>query len=75
VIVTPEGRSISYALKLNFSATNNEAEYEALVAGLKLAKELGIQTLQILCDSQLVVFQVKGDYQAKGARLAPITFS
>ena len=56
VLVTPENRSICYALKLNFSATNNEAEYEALIAGLKLVGELGVKSVEIFCDSQLVVY-------------------
>ena len=71
VLITPENRSICYALKLDFPATNNEAEYEALIAGLKLIKELGIKSIEIFCDSQLVVYQVRGDYQAKGRKLAP----
>ena len=71
VLVTPENRSICYALKLNFSATNNEAEYEAQIAGLKLIGELGVKSVEIFCDSQLVVYQVRGDYQARGQKLAP----
>ena len=69
--MTPENRSICYALKLNFPATNNEAEYEALIAGLKLAGELGVKSVEIFCDLQLVVYQVRGDYQARGQKLAP----
>ena len=67
---TPEGRSICYALKFNFRATNNEAEYEALLAGLKLARDLRIIAVEIYCDSQLVVCQVRGEYQARDRRLA-----
>lgn len=62
---------ISYALKLDFSTTYNEDEYEALIAGLKIAKELGIKTLHIFCDSQLVVCQVRKEHQAKEVTLAP----
>ena len=50
--------------------TNNEAEYEALLAGLKLSRDLRIIALEIYCDSQLVVCQVWGEYQAKDRRLA-----
>lgn len=71
VLVTSEDRSICYALKLNFPTTNNKAEYETLIAGLKLAKELEIKSLEIFCNSLLVVYQVRRDYQAKGQRLAP----
>jgi len=59
MIVTPEERSICYALKLNFPATNNEVEYGAIITRLKFTKKLGIQTLQILYDFQLVVCQVR----------------
>ena len=53
-LMTLEERTISYALKLNFPATNNEAKYEALA--LKLARKLGVETLHILCDHWLVVY-------------------
>lgn len=66
VLHTPEGRSACYALRLEFLATNNEAEYEALIAGLKIVKELGIKTVHIYSDSKLIVCQVKGEYQARG---------
>ena len=55
VLETPEGRSLCYALRLEFPSTNNEAEYEALIAGLRIAKELNIKALQIYSDSQLIV--------------------
>ena len=69
VLETPEGRSLCYALRLEFPSTNNEAEYEALIAGLKIAKELNIKALQIFSDSQLIVCQVKKEFQAKGGNL------
>ena len=53
---------VRYALKLQFPSTNNGAEYEALIAGLRLAKEMGLQQLRVYSDSQLVVNQVRGDY-------------
>ena len=70
VLETPEGRSICYALKFDFRATNNEAEYEALLTGLRLARDLRIVAVEIYCDSQLVVCQVRGEYQARDRRLA-----
>ncbi|XP_038974824.1 uncharacterized protein LOC120106050 [Phoenix dactylifera] len=54
-----------WALRLKFPASNNEAEYEALIAGLKLAKELKVEDLKVYSDSQLVVSQVLGDFEAK----------
>ena len=52
-------------MKFGFSASNNEAEYEALIAGLKLAKDAGAEGIEIFSDSMLVVQQLKGEYDAK----------
>ena len=68
VLETPEGRSICYALKFDFRATNNEAEYEALLAGLKLARDLRIIAVEIYCDSQLVVSSM-GRVSGKGSKV------
>ena len=68
VLRGPQGPSeakISYALKFGFQASNNEAEYEALIVGLKLAKDVGAEKLEIYSDSMLVVQQLKGEYDAK----------
>jgi ribonuclease HI len=58
---SPEGDTIKQAVRLQYATTNNEAEYEALLAGLKMAKILGATELDVLSDSQLVVGQVNGD--------------
>jgi ribonuclease HI len=69
VLVSPEKDKFEYALQLRFHATNNEAEYEALLAGLKLSKSMGIKNLTVKSDSQLIVGQVKGEYEAKEDRM------
>ncbi|XP_027174611.1 uncharacterized protein LOC113774254 [Coffea eugenioides] len=61
----PQGEVCAYALRFGFPATNNEAEYEALIAGLQLARRLGAQRIHVRSDSQLVVCQVLGEYEAK----------
>ncbi|XP_057448706.1 uncharacterized protein LOC130740203 [Lotus japonicus] len=61
---------IEQSLKFEFKASNNQSEYEALIAGLRLAIELGVQKLFIKGDSQLVVKQVKGEYQVKDPQLS-----
>ncbi|XP_077225213.1 uncharacterized protein LOC143858445 [Tasmannia lanceolata] len=61
--------SAKYALRLDFKASNNEAKYEALLARLSLAAELGTRKLKIYNDSQLVVEQVNGEYEAKELRM------
>nr|XP_027075992.1 uncharacterized protein LOC113699838 [Coffea arabica] len=61
----PQGEMCSYALRFGFPATNNEAEYETLIAGLQLARRLGAQQIHVRSDSQFVVRQVLGEYEAK----------
>ncbi|XP_038972181.1 uncharacterized protein LOC120104693 [Phoenix dactylifera] len=65
ILTSPDGIVAEQALRLEFSASNNEAEYEALIAGLKLAKELKVEDLKVYSDSQLVVSQVLGNFEAK----------
>jgi hypothetical protein len=69
ILKSPEGDVIKQAVRLQYSTTNNEAEYEALLTGLKMAKVLGATELNVLSDSQLVVEQVNGDYEAKEGRM------
>uniref|UniRef100_A0A2N9G1W1 Uncharacterized protein n=1 Tax=Fagus sylvatica TaxID=28930 RepID=A0A2N9G1W1_FAGSY len=69
VLVSPEKDKFEYTLQLRFRATNNEAEYEALLAGLKLSKSMGIKALIVKSDSQLIVGQVKGEYGVKEDRM------
>ena len=69
VLESPIGEKINYALRLKFSASNNEAEYEALLAKLCLAKEMRMEQIKIYSDSQLVTNQINGDYQAKGENM------
>jgi ribonuclease HI len=51
------------------SATNNEAEYQALIRGLEAAGELGLKSLRIFSDSELVVKQLRGEYKVRNPRL------
>ena len=53
VINTQEGDKIECMIQLDFPTTNNEAEYEALVAGLDLAKATGVENIIVHCDSQV----------------------
>ena len=69
VLTSPEGEILKYAIRLQFLATNNEAEYEALLTRLSLAKVLESKTLIVQADSQLVIGQVRGDYEAKEERI------
>ena len=53
------------------STTNNQAEYQAIVAGLKLAQEHHVQSLLVCADSELVIKQLRGEYKVKNAELKP----
>ena len=65
VISASNGISIEQSLSFDFKATNNQAEYEACLAGLRTAYHLGAREVTICSDSQLVISQVKGEFQAK----------
>nr|GEX81251.1 reverse transcriptase domain-containing protein [Tanacetum cinerariifolium] len=65
IITNPKGTKFTYALRFRFNATNNEAEYEALIAGLRIAKQMGVKNLQANVDSRLVANQVNETYVAK----------
>ena len=64
-----EGEPKMFSYKLYFDCTNNVAEYEALVLGLKVLKDLQARKVYIYGDSELIINQVKGRYQAKHPRL------
>ncbi len=53
-------------------ATNNVAEYQALILGLKMARNLGVQKIQVFADSELLVRQIKGQYRVKAPHLLPL---
>ena len=54
-------------------ATNNVAEYRALVAGLEWARELGVDELEVVSDSELLVKQMRGEYKVKNAALRELS--
>ena len=60
VITSPQGKIFNFSFRLEFEATNNVAEYEALLLGIELAKDMGIKFLSIKGDSYLIVQQIKG---------------
>ncbi|KAK3007790.1 hypothetical protein RJ639_014167 [Escallonia herrerae] len=69
ILISPEGFVVEYALRFGFQASNNEVEYEALLAGIRLPHALKVDSL-VHSDSQLVVNHVLGDYEAKDERMA-----
>ncbi|GKF18470.1 reverse transcriptase domain-containing protein [Tanacetum coccineum] len=65
IIVSPEGMKFTYALKFKFTATNNEAEYEVVIAGLCIEREMKIEEVTVFIDSHHIANQVNGSYEAK----------
>ncbi|XP_020208360.1 uncharacterized protein LOC109793305, partial [Cajanus cajan] len=70
VLEGPGGILLEQSLRFEFRASNNQAEYEALLAGMTLAKEMGATSLSARSDSQLITGQVAGTFQAKDPQLA-----
>jgi ribonuclease HI len=60
VLIDPHGEQVKYMVHLDFEATNNMAEYEALIFGLTVALSLGVWELLVKGDSQLIIRQVRG---------------
>ena len=56
-------------MRLDFSATNNEAEYETLLMGIAMVQRMGGKSIKVFSDSRLVVGQVKGEFEAKDERM------
>ncbi|MDO8184504.1 ribonuclease HI family protein [Conexibacter sp. JD483] len=72
VIATPEGETVEQLAETIGVATNNVAEYRALLRGLQRARELGADAVEVRGDSELVVKQVAGDYRVRSADLQPL---
>ena len=69
VIQTPERDKIECMIRPDFPTPNNEAEYEALVAGLDLAKAVGVENMIMHCDSQVITSQINDDYKCRNERM------
>ena len=71
IVLSCEDRdTIPLSFKLGFSYSNNAAEYEAYLTGLTMALSIGVKHMRVLGDSNLVVFQVKGDFALREQSLA-----
>ncbi|XP_066163778.1 uncharacterized protein [Oryza sativa Japonica Group] len=70
ILTSPSGDQFKHAIHLNFRATNNTAEYEGLLAGIRAAAELGVKRLIVKWDSELVANQVHKDYKCSNPELS-----
>ena len=69
ILVYPEQITIEKSLRLHFSATNNEAKYEALLKGMSMVQRMGGKIVKMFSNSRLVVGQVKGELEVKDKRM------
>ena len=72
VATTPEGDALAERSAFIGDATNNVAEYRALLLGLEMARELGATEVEVVNDSELVARQIGGEYKVKHAGLKPL---
>jgi ribonuclease HI len=72
VITSPAGELLAEHAELLGTATNNVAEYRALLLGLAKARELGASAVEVVGDSELIAKQVKGVYKVKHAAMRPL---
>ncbi|KFK32352.1 hypothetical protein AALP_AA6G230500 [Arabis alpina] len=68
-LASPTGEILEQSFRLGFRASNNKAEYEAIIAGMRLAQGLNIEHVHAFCDSQLVSNQFSGEYATKDDRM------
>ena len=69
VIITPEEIRLEHSFRLGFRASNNEAEYEALLARLRTIPGMGARDMEIHSNLRLVVSQVQGSFKARDFRM------
>ena len=69
VLQSPEGDKLKHKFCLQYQTTNNEVEYEAIFKGSELARSMEAKLILVLGDSQLVIGQINGTYEAKEERM------
>ena len=69
IMTSPENDVLKYGVQLQFPATNNEAEYEAVLASLRIVRALGIKNLRLRIDFKLIVGQITNELEVKEERM------
>ncbi|XP_059461857.1 uncharacterized protein LOC132190840 [Corylus avellana] len=67
--ITSKGEELRSSIRLEFRTSNNDAEYEAVIAGLSLAQEMGAKFIELRSDSQVLVGHIQGEFEAKGDKM------
>jgi ribonuclease HI len=65
VLISPQGKKYEFSLPIVATSTNNQAEYQALIKGLELLKEIRVDAVEIFGDSMLVINQLAGIYECR----------
>ena len=69
IVTSPKKDVLKYGVQLQFPTMNNKAEYEAILASLRIAKALGVKNLKLRTDSKLIVGQITNEYKEKEERI------
>ena len=69
VLTSPTGDTVQFVLQILYTDSNNAAEYEALLHGLRMGVSMGMQRLEVRGDSNLVISQINGDFDAKDPKM------
>ena len=69
ILTSSNGIDMEYALRFGFQASNNEAEYKAVIVGLNLTHSMEVDQLEVRSDSQLVVKQIEDSYESRGEKM------
>ena len=70
VLTSPTGDTVQYVPQILYTDSNNAAEYEALLHGLRMAVSMGIQRLEVRGGSNPAISQINGDFNAKDPKMA-----
>ncbi|XP_073367790.1 uncharacterized protein [Aegilops tauschii subsp. strangulata] len=70
ILISPTGDTVRYVLQIMYTDSNNAAEYEELLHGLRMATSMGVQCLEVRGDSNLAISQVNGEFDAKDPKMA-----
>jgi ribonuclease HI len=65
ILISPQGTSYEFSIPIEKTSTNNQAEYQAVLKGIKLLREINVEVIEIFGDSQLVINQLAGEYECK----------
>jgi len=65
VLISPRGRKYEFSMPIAATSTNNQAEYQALIKGLELLKEVYVDAVEIFGDFMLVINQLAGSYECR----------